>query len=450
MKYQNLTALRKRTNILDFDEQYTIVKSKIDKIFDDNKDCKPLFISIVGSTSYGLDLEKSDIDVKGIFIQDLESILGELRLGQANPLKYKNQIGNGETDSNGKIKQDIVFYEFGRFIELVQNNNPNILELLSTQKECIIYQDPIWKDILKDIKKANVLTKKCYYTFHNYASQQIKKATGLNKKINNPIDKVRKTPIDFCNVIFDDNSTMNLQSYLDKNQFDQRMCGLVKIPHAKDLYGLYYDIESSKSFSKYIDENIREEHRTTKREAGSTMGLGYKGIIKENLDEAIEVISDIRLSSVPKEEKLLVYLSYNKDGYLRYCKDYTAYWGDAGWVNMRSDERYNDNIKSGQNYDSKNLSHCLRLLYMANEIALGKGVINKRSDDQIKELLQVKKGVWSYEDIMSECSRLTDGLEEMYKNSTLPEEIDFKILSDIVLKHRVQIYLNCKWTRKIK
>jgi predicted nucleotidyltransferase len=38
---------------------------------------------------------------------------------------------------------DIVYYELGRFIELLLHNNPNILELLNTPADKVLYRHPI-------------------------------------------------------------------------------------------------------------------------------------------------------------------------------------------------------------------------------------------------------------------------------------------------------------------
>jgi hypothetical protein len=88
----------------------------------------------------------------------------------------------------------------------------------------------------------------------------------------------------------------------------------------------------------------------------------------------------------------------------------------------------------------KNLSHCLRLLYMAKEISESKGIIVRRTTEQRNELLQIKKGKLLYEDIMKKCEELVDGLEENYKNSNLPDEVPNKLISDILLKYRKEIY----------
>jgi phosphatidylethanolamine-binding protein (PEBP) family uncharacterized protein len=99
------------------------------------------------------------------------------------------------------------------------------------------------------------------------------------------------------------------------------------------------------------------------------MGFGYKGILNNakddfiiyNADKSTENVpnfsNEVRTSSVPKNEKPEVLISYDKDAYSTYMKDYNAYWGKNGWIHLRNEERYNDNTKSGQDYDGKNMSH---------------------------------------------------------------------------------------------
>jgi tRNA U34 5-carboxymethylaminomethyl modifying enzyme MnmG/GidA len=169
------------------------------------------------------------------------------------------------------------------------------------------------------------------------------------------------------------------------------------------------------------------------------MGLGYKGIMKSNENNE-EVSNEIRVSSVPQGEKKIALISYNKDGYMTYCKAYKEFWGENGWMKVRNEERYNDNILSGQNYDGKNMSHCLRLLYMAKEISEGKGIIVRRSEDNRKELLSVKKGEWSYETIIAKCEELTFGLKEAYEHSDLPETVDYDKIVNILNKFRKKVY----------
>jgi len=183
-------------------------------------------------------------------------------------LEYVGQINNKTND--------IVYYELRKFIELLSKNNPNILELLNVPSECVLQKHPVFDQI----KIEYFLSKLCKDTFANYAYTQIKKARGLNKKIVNPVDKERKSVLDFCYIRTEKQSIV-CNEFLAKNDLEMNNCGLVKIPHMKDCYNLFY-----------------------------AKNLGYQGIAREHANE-------VCLSSVPKEEQPIAMLYFNVDGYGR-------------------------------------------------------------------------------------------------------------------------------------
>ena len=76
-----------------------------------------------GSHAYGLNTETSDKDIGGVFICPPEMLMG-LRSN------YIEQVAD-ETN-------DTVFYEFGRWVELLLKANPTALESLFIHKHCII------------------------------------------------------------------------------------------------------------------------------------------------------------------------------------------------------------------------------------------------------------------------------------------------------------------------
>jgi hypothetical protein len=320
-----------------------------------------LFEGISGSRAYGLSLPSSDTDIKGVFVLPQHSFYG---------LDYIPQVNDA--------KNDEVYYELGRFVELLYKNNPNILELLNTPKDCILYEHPLFKKL----KPALFLSKQCKDTFAGYAMSQIKKARGLNKKIMNPMDKERKSVLDFCYVQHAQGA-IDLKAWLTKHDLVQESCGLVNIPHMKDIYGLYCDNNQSYNF---------------------------QGITRS------KTVDTIVLSSIPKEAKQVAILYFNKDGYKKYCKDHKQYWD---WVSKRNESRYENTIAHGKNYDAKNIMHTFRLLDMAEEI-LSTGEINVRRPNRAA-LLEIRSGTFEYNTLMERAEEKVARIEKLYATSTLAD-----------------------------
>ncbi len=200
------------------------MKEKLIKLIEEKSPgAKPLYLVIRGSHAYGTNVETSDTDYAGVFIQSMDDILGN---------KYKEQIND---DTN-----DTVIYEVRRFLELVGTNNPTVLELLNTPEDCVIYKDPSFDLILENREKF--ITKICAKSFGGYAKQQISKAKGQNKKQNWEKDKVtRKDVLDFVYVIEGEKS-IPWKTWNKDGNYDEKFCGVVNVPNARDIYAVYYDV----------------------------------------------------------------------------------------------------------------------------------------------------------------------------------------------------------------
>lgn len=333
---------------------------------------------ISGSRAYGTDLATSDTDIKGVFVLPKKHFYS---------LDYVPQVSDERNDT--------VYYELGRFIELLSVNNPNLLELLNSPKETILYKHPY----LEQIDRQLFLSKKCLNSFGKFALSQIKKARGLKKKIVNPVEKERKTVLDFCFVSYG-NGSIPLAKFLDMNQIKQENCGLVHINHMKDIFGLYHNLN-----------------------------LNYKGITKSiNANE-------VCLSSIPKGELQLALLYFNKDGYSAYCKDYKAYWS---WVENRNEERYQNTKSSGKNYDAKNMMHVFRLLDMAIEIGQQKKVNVRRPNRDF--LLRIRAGEFEYDELLNLANEKQLEMETAFSNSDLPNTPNLEKINQLLVHLREQFY----------
>jgi uncharacterized protein len=340
---------------------------------------QPLLLVVRGSHAYGTNIETSDTDYAGVFVQSMDDILG---------FSYKEQIND---DTN-----DTVIYEVKRFLKLIESNNPTVLELLNTPEDCIIYKHPLFDEILKH--RDEFITKKCSNSFGGYAKQQISKARGQNKKQNWEKSKVtRKTPLDFCYVIGgnrEGNGSMNLVKWLYENGKRHDECGLVNVDNAQGVYALYtmFSVED-----------------------------GMRGIVKEGSNE-------LRLSSIPKSTEPDAFISYNQNGYTKHCKDYASY---EKWLSERNEARWVDVKSHGQKIDGKNMMHCRRLMDMAMEIAEGKGINVRRYN--ASDLIDIRKGKIDLKTLIDDVERDMKIMDEKFENSDLPNSVDLDLLENILL-----------------
>ncbi len=337
-----------------------------------------LLKAIVGSQAYGTATPASDEDYKGIYLQPVNEIIG---------FHYKEQIN---------VSKDECYYEIKRFLELAQSANPTILELLYLPPECILQSSEAYSILVKN--RSTFLTKKCLHSFGGYAIAQIKKARGLDKKMNWEKERiVRKNPMDFCHVYLSNGASIELTTFLEQKSLLPTQCGLTAVTHFRDCYALYYD-----------DKNTH----------------GYKGI-------SIEESNTLRLSSIPKQENSIAILCYNKDAYSIHCKEYKSY---IEWLENRNTQRYTDIAGHQQQIDGKNLLHCRRLLDMALEIATTQHLHVKRPNAAY--LLSIRRGEVDLESLIGKAEEDILYLNELYESCTLPVDIDKDFAHNLLLEIR--------------
>jgi len=325
---------------------------------------KVIFQTIVGSQAYGTNVEGSDVDIKGVYIQKDMDLL---------TFGYRAQI---------EVNKDEVYYEVRRFIELLSSANPTVLEMLYSPVDCIQVQEPEFDILMK--YRDEFLTKKCKDSFGGYAVQQIKKAKGLNKKMNWEKEKMtRKDPLDFCFIHSKVKGAVPFKVWASKNNVKQEKCGLTNVDHMRDCYNLYTD--------------IGEVHN-------------YAGIVKENSNT-------VRLSSIPKGILPNEFLYYNKDGYTQHCNAYKEY---ETWLKERNTQRYVDLEGHGQKIDGKNMLHCRRLIDTALEIARdGKLNVRRPNADYLRD---IRKGKVNLQTLLETAELSINAMDLAFANSKLPEE----------------------------
>ena len=137
-----------------------------------------IFRAITGSRAYGLDTPESDVDTRGVCIPEARFVLG---------------LGTFEQwESEGS---DHVIFGLSKFLRLALQGNPNIIELLFTPDDCVLFVDPELGQPLIDARDL-LLSRRVGERFMNYALHQLKRIERHYRWLINPIT-TEPSPADF-------------------------------------------------------------------------------------------------------------------------------------------------------------------------------------------------------------------------------------------------------------
>ena len=336
-----------------------------------------LMKALSGSRAYGLEVPESDWDVHGVFLSPPEAFFG---------FSHQDQVSSE--------RNDVVYFELNKFASLLGKNNPSALELLFTPSDAVEIKHPL----LATLDPTRVVSKLCRFSFSGYAESQIKRARGLNKKVFHPQMGIPPRPLDFCYAI-EEGKTVSLEPWLESRGIKPGHCGLTVLPHVKDGYALYYNANG-----------------------------GYRGLFSpEGMDFC--------LSSVPKGEKPLTWVVFNKDELKQKSREFREY---QEWKSNRNEARYAGTLAHGGGYDTKNLMHTFRLIRMAGEIAQT-GVPQVRRSDR-EELLAIKAGRFTYEDLLDKAETELSRIDALFEASNLRELPDVGYLEEFAVQVRTTLY----------
>ena len=115
-----------------------------------------ILLGLAGSYSYGTDIDTSDIDIRGITLNQKSDLIG---------LTAFEQYVDENTDT--------VIYAFNKIITLLLSCNPNTIELLGLNPEHYLYLNDIGKMLLAN--KKLFLSKRAINSFGGYADAQLRR-----------------------------------------------------------------------------------------------------------------------------------------------------------------------------------------------------------------------------------------------------------------------------------
>ena len=350
---------------------------------------REIFRIVSGSHMYGLSLPTSDIDYRGVFMTNLKS-------------SFFHRV-----EQVSDKKSDTVFYELHRFVDLLANCNPNLIEILFCPKDKIEFVAPEFQILLDN--RHMFVSQKAYHSFSGYAYGQLKKCKGQNKmfhlaeKFGNKVEKPKL--IDYCYFINDNGKPVPAGSGEVPNL---QYCKAARVEHSHNWYRIYADL----SKGTIIDPNNKVD-----------------GVI---IDEQIACKS----VSINEEKNFCGLILVNYDAFEEDKKNHAQYWE---WYRNRNEDRWKDQLNKTIEYDCKNVAHCIRLLMSCQNI-LRNGEPRVVFDGPDRDtVMEIRNGTQKYEDILKLADGLMKQIDEDLKSTKIPYSIDREkvenMLFDIYFKH---------------
>ena len=350
-----------------------------------------ILLALTGSQAYGTAIATSDCDYKGVFIAPKDYYLGFKSIEQKDT-GWATEPGTGKFPMLDDVK-DCVVYELRKFLTLVGNNNPNILETLWLDEEFYCYISPVGAH-LRSYREA-FLSQKIRGSFAGYAYAQIRRVENHRKWLLNPPSR-KPVPQGFG---LNDGNYKPL-TLSEMNAFLEFLYMLVRdciefMDPASELYELL------------------------------TSRIDFKAILKQHpLPE--ELLPKVQEYTRAKDD--FIHLLHVSQAYRAALNEWDAY---CHWSQGRNPQRKALEAKCG--YDSKHMSHCIRLLRMGIEI-LKEGVlkVNRRKAGDADYLLSIRMGDVAYEEVKEVAENLFQEIQGVA--TQLPKQVDKEFLNSICVE----------------
>ena len=103
---------------------------------------RTVLLTVAGSRAYGMHMEDSDLDVKGIFVPPLKYYFGTKRIEQiddkAELERFSSNLSTAQLSVKAKYGMEGTLFEVRRFLDLAAGANPNILDVLFCREQEVI------------------------------------------------------------------------------------------------------------------------------------------------------------------------------------------------------------------------------------------------------------------------------------------------------------------------
>lgn len=355
------------------------------------------FLTFGGSISYGLNSPNSDIDIRGFCLPTYADAMRYPRYITEEENKDKSLIfGPAGFEQVTETKTDTTIYTFLKFVKLLSDCNPNVIEMLGCKPEHYTLMSPEGQKLIDN--KHLFLTKIAYNTFAGYARGQFQR---LKNAIGNDSGKKLFSVISLAD------SLQRLNKHLEMQ------------------------------YPGYRSSQVKFRISDTE---GNSLFMNGKEISAEDItimfDESNSPVVTVDGKPVPDEDiELRISLDFVNMPLDMFNSVTNEIMSNVKEINKHLGHR---NKKKDDYHLCKHAMHLIRLYLMAHDILIN-GEINTYREKDRDFLLSIKNGKYMTDGTLKQeffdmVGKFSAQLEDDYMMCKLPERVDYKAVNKLVME----------------
>lgn len=360
-----------------------------------------ILLSVAGSHAYGMNTAQSDIDIRGIAIAPLDLRLSSYQRFEQYEGKWPYELFpagfnfNRYEEITGGFDDppdDVVIYDIAKAVKLMGDCNPNMLEILFSDDEDVLFATKLGDNLRS--KRDLFLSTKLKHTYTGYARAQLSR---IQRHRGYLMGGVPEKP----------------------SRTDYGLPAGEGILNQKEHNLINEEIKAKLTSWDIQDFEMKPQERDVLRQRMREFWSHAMHCTDDEVDGKLE---DVAAKSLGLTEEVRDALGRERS-FRSSMKNFKSY---VSWKTQRNPKRQALEEKHG--YDTKHASHLIRLARTGVEV-LTTGKIQVRRPDA-EELLGIRRGERSFEDIEEEATTLEEHMNLLYKANPagLPKKVDTEAL----------------------